>query len=59
MLDIGTTKFNRCVITQAIKTLKDNHLDNISGIRTRAVEILNVFEMKFRWEKDIEYYFCS
>ena len=32
---------------------QDNHLDNIGGIRTRAIEIVNVFEMKFRWEKDI------
>jgi hypothetical protein len=30
-----------------------NHLDNISGIRTRAVEIVSVFEMEFRSEKDI------
>jgi hypothetical protein len=30
-----------------------NHLDNIGGIRTRAIEIVNVFEMEFRWEKDI------
>ena len=32
---------------------QDNHLDSISGIRTRAIEIVNVFEMEFRWEKDI------
>jgi hypothetical protein len=30
-----------------------NHLDNISGIRTRVVEIVSVFEMGFRSEKDI------
>jgi hypothetical protein len=31
---------------------QDNHLDNISGIRTRAIEIVSVFEMEFRSEKD-------
>jgi hypothetical protein len=31
-----------------------NHLDNISGIRTRAIEIVNVFETEFFWEKDIQ-----
>jgi hypothetical protein len=30
-----------------------NHTDNISGIRTRAIEIVNVFEMEFRWAKFI------
>jgi hypothetical protein len=30
----------------------DNHLDNISVIRTRAIEIVNIFEMEFRWEKE-------
>ena len=30
-----------------------NHLDNVSEIRTRAIEIVNVFEMEFRLEKDI------
>ena len=31
-----------------------NHTqDNISEIRTRAIEIVNVFEMDFRWKKDI------
>ena len=29
--------------------------DNISGIWTRAIEKVNVFEMKFRWQKDIEF----
>ena len=33
-----------------------NHLDNISGIRTRAIEIVNVFEMEFRWEKDMDFF---
>ena len=28
-------------------------ISNISGIRTRAIEILNVFEMEFLYEKDI------
>ena len=31
-----------------------NHLDNISGIRTRAIEIVSVVEMEFRSEKDIK-----
>ena len=53
MLDIGTAKVDRCVITL-------NHLDNISGIRTRAIEIVSVFEMEFRSEKDIPYsHFCE
>jgi hypothetical protein len=26
-----------------------NHLDNMSGIRTRAIKIVNVFEMEFGW----------
>jgi hypothetical protein len=25
----------------------------MNGIRTRAIEIVNVFDMEFRWEKDI------
>jgi hypothetical protein len=32
---------------------QDNHLDNISRIRTRGIEIVNVFEMEFRCEKNI------
>ena len=55
MLDIVTAKSDRCVITQAI-----------TGIRTRAMEIVNVFEMEFRWKKDIyaqqnylTYNFCN
>ena len=35
--------------TLAYNHIQENHLDNISGIRTRAVEIVNVFEMEFRW----------
>ena len=27
--------------------------DNINGIRTRAIEIVNVFEMDFGWSNDI------
>jgi hypothetical protein len=43
---------------------QDNHGDNISGIRTRAIEIANVFEMEFRWEKGMahrmgDYYWKS
>jgi hypothetical protein len=30
---------------------QDNQSDNISGIRTRAMEIVNVFNMEFRWKK--------
>ena len=37
----------------AFNHTQDNHLENISGIRTRAIEIVNVFEMVFCWEKDI------
>jgi hypothetical protein len=40
-----------------------NHLYNISEIRTRAIELVNVFEMEFRWEKDMLHillsHFCS
>ena len=36
---------------------QDNHLDNIIGIRTRAIELVNVFEMEFRWEKDKSFTF--
>ena len=50
-LDNRTAKFYRCVINYW-----DNHSDNISGIRTRAIELVNVFEMEFRWEKDIQYF---
>ena len=32
---------------------RDNHLHNISGIRTRAIEIVNVFEKDFGWAKDM------
>ena len=39
--------------TLAYNHTQDNHSDNLSGIRTRAIEIVNVFEMEFRWEKDI------
>ena len=39
--------------TLAYNHTQDNDLDNISGIRTRAIEIVNVFKMKFRWLKDI------
>ena len=28
--------------------------DTISGIRTRAIEMLNAFEMELRWEIDIK-----
>jgi hypothetical protein len=35
---------------------QDNHLDSISGIRTGAIEIVNVFEMEFHWEKDIWFF---
>ena len=43
-LDYGTAKFYRCVITQAItKTITKESEDNISGIRTLAIEIVNVF----------------
>jgi hypothetical protein len=39
--------------TLAYNHTQDNHSDTISGIRTPAIEIVNVFEMEFRWEKDI------
>jgi hypothetical protein len=29
----------------------------MSGIRTRAIEIVSVFEMEFRSEKDIRYFY--
>ena len=35
---------------------QDNQSDNKSGIRTHAIEIVNVFEMEFHWEKDISKY---
>ena len=31
--------------------------DKISWIRTRAIEIVNVFEMEFRWLKDMLNYY--
>ena len=46
MLDIGTAKFDRCVITQGIT---EPIPQTISDIRTRAIEIVNVFEMEFGW----------
>ena len=33
--------------------IPDNHLDNISGIRTRAIEIILIFKIHFGWEKNI------
>ena len=40
----NTEKFHNVLIfSQAITK------DNISGIRTRAIAIVNVFEMDFRW----------
>ena len=49
MLDIGTAKFDRCDHSSN----QENHLDNISGIRTRAIEIVNVLKVELRWKKDI------
>ena len=50
MLDIGTAKFGRCVITQAItKTI--TYTTSVGF--EHAIEIVNVFEIEFRWEKDI------
>ena len=37
MLDVGTAKFDRCVITQAI-----------------TKTITYIFELEFRWEKDMQ-----
>ena len=31
---------------------QDNHLDNISGIRTRAIEKESIFKMDLGWEND-------
>jgi hypothetical protein len=30
----------------------ENHLDNISEIRTRAIEIVSILKMDLGWEKD-------
>ena len=45
MLDIGTAKFDPCVFFYFEL--------NISGIRNRAIEIVNVFEMEVRWFKNM------
>jgi hypothetical protein len=48
--DYTPIKFSGPIIkTLAYNHTQDNHSDNISGIR--AIEIVNVFEMEFRWEK--------
>ena len=40
--------------TLAYNHTQDNYSDNISRIRTRAIEIVNVLEMEFGWlKKDI------
>jgi hypothetical protein len=49
VLDIGTAKFDR---RDHSSNHQDNHLDNISGIRTRAIEIVNVIEIDFGWLQD-------
>jgi hypothetical protein len=50
MLDIGTVKVDRCVITKVIT--QDNHRENISGNRTRAIDQF-IFKIDLGWEKDI------
>jgi hypothetical protein len=41
--------FDRCVITQAITNTTS------VGFEHTLIEIVNVFEMEFRWEKDIDH----
>ena len=52
--DYTPIKFSGPIMkTLAYNHTQDNHSDNISWIRTRAIKIVNVFEMEFRTEKDI------
>ena len=46
MLDIGTAKVDRCVITQAITKT------TLVGFE-HALEIVSLFKMDLGWEKDI------
>jgi hypothetical protein len=52
--DYTPIKFSGSIIkTLAYNHIEYNHLDNISGIRTRAIKIVSVFEIEFRSEKDM------
>ena len=42
--------------TLAYNHTQDNHEDDISEIRTRAIEIVSIFKMNLGWEKDIQWF---
>ena len=39
--------------TLAYYHTKNNHLDNISGIQTRAIEITLILKLNLGWKKDM------
>ena len=53
MITHRSTLAVKILSTLAYNNTQDNHLDNISGIRTRAIEIVSIFKMDLGWEKDM------